>query len=248
MFSESFEVVFKAWNFTTIQNGLAFIPINLGYVFGFFSFFPTIHSQRKIRRKDPDALNPEVRLWWLLWTAPLEPIGLFGFAWTSLGPPQVHWIAPMIFEVLIAIANYAIYMATIDYMVAAYGPYSASATGGNALARDLLAGISAMFAVPMYTNIGTKDHRVGGKWHVEYASTILACLAVIVVIPVYLFYWKGYEIRAKSPFAQEIMRARRTDNPDPTPPEQFDEEKGQGNPEGHEAKEAVEDHHDQKTQ
>lgn len=37
--------------------------------------------------------------------APLETIGLFGFAWTSLGPPQVHWIAPMVFSALIAIAN-----------------------------------------------------------------------------------------------------------------------------------------------
>lgn len=37
--------------------------------------------------------------------APLLSIGLFGFAWTSLGPPHVHWIAPMIFSALIAIAN-----------------------------------------------------------------------------------------------------------------------------------------------
>jgi hypothetical protein len=37
---------------------------------------------------------------------------------------------------LAAMANYAIYMATIDYMVAAYGPYSASATGGNGFARE----------------------------------------------------------------------------------------------------------------
>lgn len=37
--------------------------------------------------------------------APLLTIGLFGFAWTSLGPPKVHWIAPMIFSTLIAIAN-----------------------------------------------------------------------------------------------------------------------------------------------
>lgn len=39
-------------------------------------------------------------------------------------------------------------MATIDYMVASYGPYSASATGGNALARDLLAGVAAMYSTP----------------------------------------------------------------------------------------------------
>jgi hypothetical protein len=35
---------------------------------------------------------------------------------------------------MIAIANYGIYMSTINYMLAAYGPYSASATGGNGFA------------------------------------------------------------------------------------------------------------------
>lgn len=45
-------------------------------------------------------------------------------------------------------SQYAIYMATIDYMIASYGPYSASATGGNGLARDFLAGIAAMYATP----------------------------------------------------------------------------------------------------
>lgn len=39
-------------------------------------------------------------------------------------------------------------MATIDYMIASYGPYSASATGGNALARDVLAGVAAMYSTP----------------------------------------------------------------------------------------------------
>lgn len=39
-------------------------------------------------------------------------------------------------------------MATIDYMIASYGPYAASATGGNGFARDFLAGIAAMYSVP----------------------------------------------------------------------------------------------------
>lgn len=56
--------------------------------------------------------------------------------------------------------QFAIYMATIDYMVASYGPYAASATGGNALARDFLAGVAAMYSVPckplLYTDGGRK--------------------------------------------------------------------------------------------
>lgn len=39
-------------------------------------------------------------------------------------------------------------MATIDYMIASYGPYAASATGGNGFARDFLAGVAAMYSVP----------------------------------------------------------------------------------------------------
>ena len=105
-FLESYKPVYEQWHFGTTALGLAFLPIIIGYFIGYFSFFPFIHRQRQIRRKDPDALQPEARLYWLLFTAPLETIGLFGFAWSSLGPNHgVHWIAPMIFSVLIAIAN-----------------------------------------------------------------------------------------------------------------------------------------------
>lgn len=41
--------------------------IAVGYLIAYLSFFPTIHRHRVIRRKDPDALQPEARLWWLLW-------------------------------------------------------------------------------------------------------------------------------------------------------------------------------------
>src|SRR5699024_2450917 len=93
------------------------------------------------------------------------------------------------------------YMATIDYMVAAYGAYSASATGGNGFARDLLAGIATMYSVPMYENIG-------GRLHLQWASTLLGCIAVLVMIPIYVCYWKGPAIRANSKFAQTLEADR----------------------------------------
>ncbi|KAF8996092.1 MFS general substrate transporter [Hymenopellis radicata] len=203
-FLESYAPVYKQWNFTTVQIGLAFLPLLVGYVIAYLSFFPFIYKQREIMRKGggTDALQPEARLYWLLWTAPLEPIGLFGFAWTSLGPPNVHWIAPMLFSVLIAVANFAIYMATIDYMVAAYGPYSASATGGNAFARDFLAGVAAMYSIPFYENIGD-------RYALEWPSTILGCIGILVVIPVYIFYWNGPAIRERSKFALTLDSERK---------------------------------------
>ncbi|KAI9827353.1 MAG: hypothetical protein M1819_006996 [Sarea resinae] len=204
IFLDSFSPVFAQWNFTPQETGMAFIAIMIGYFIAYFSFLPWIHKDRVIRRKDPDALLPEARLWWLLWLAPLEAIGLFGFAWTSLGPQYSHWIAPMIFAALIGIANYAIYMATIDYMVAAYGPYSASATGGNGFARDFLAGIAAMYSVPFYNNVGGTSYR----YHLEWPTTILGVIAIMVAIPIYVFYWYGPAIRARSKFAQTLAADR----------------------------------------
>ncbi len=58
----------------------------------------------------------------------------------------------MIFAGIVGIANYSIYMATIDYMVCAYGPYSASATGGNGWSRDFLAGVLTIPATPFFNS------------------------------------------------------------------------------------------------
>lgn len=111
----------------------------------------SIKRNIKQRRENPDneRIQCESRLWWLLYTAPCLPIGLIIFAWTSIGPPQ-HWIGSMIASAIIGIANYAVYMAKIDYMICAYGPYSASATGGNGWARDFLAGVLTSPATPFY--------------------------------------------------------------------------------------------------
>lgn len=201
VFTESFTLVFEQWNMSVLAIGMTFGSILLGYIIAYIIFLPDVYRQIHTRRKHGAASRyAERRLLLLLFIAPLEPIGLLGFAWTSMGPP-IPWIAPLIFACLIAMANYAIYMATIDYMVAAYGPYSASATGGNGFSRDFLAGVATMYATPMYENMG-------GKYHLQWASTLLGCVGFLVLIPIYVFYWKGPEIRKKSKFAQELAADR----------------------------------------
>jgi hypothetical protein len=153
--------------------------------------------------KGDDALPPERRLKLLLFLVPFEPIGLFGFAWTSLGQKYgLHWIGSMIVSTMVGVANCTSCLSSVDYMIASHGVYSASACGKNAFAQDLLAGICAMYATPRYNII--RD-----KWHVEYACTILACLSCLVVAPTYVFNWKGPRIRERSKFAQPLEAKRR---------------------------------------
>lgn len=205
MFIQSFALVYDQYGFTASQIGLAFLSIGIGYLLAWISFIPAIKRNLKQRMSKPDDEHAqyESRLWWLLWTAPCLPIGLIGFAWTSTGPP-IPWVASMIFAAIVGVANYAIYMATIDYMICAYGPYSASATGGNGWARDFLAGVLTLPATPFFQNIPSSSN----PNHLAYASTILFCISFVLVAAVYVIYWKGPALRKRSPFAQQLSAAR----------------------------------------
>jgi len=204
MFIQSFVLVYEQWGFGTVQVGLAFLSIGVGYLLAWIIFIPAIKRNQKERLNKPgdERAQYESRLWFLLYTAPCLPIGLFGFAWTVQGPP-IHWMGSMVFAAIIGIANYAIYMATIDYMVCAYGPYSASATGGNGWSRDFIAGVLTVPATPFFTNIAPES-----GLNVEYACTILACISMVLVLAVYVIYWKGPTLRKRSKFAQALAAAR----------------------------------------
>jgi hypothetical protein len=82
-------------------------------------------------------------------------------------------------------------------MVAAYGPYAASATGGNGFARDFLAGMCALYVGLMYKNMGIRN-----------SFLILFGLGLLCCIPVYVFYFKGVAIRKHSKFASRLAQEK----------------------------------------
>lgn len=91
-------------------------------------------------------------------------------------------------------------------LLVAYGPYSASATGGNGFCRDALAGFAALYAEPMYRNIAS-----GTKWQLVIPSLILAAIGAALCVPVFIFYFHGTWFRENSNFAQNIEAKRQDD-------------------------------------
>lgn len=200
---DSFQMVLELWNFSKINIGLAFIPLMVGYLVAYIMFMIRYVFDRKALRNEPDKFQPERRLWLLLFLVILEPVGLALFGVGSLGPPKMHWWLPLFGTLLVGIANFAIYMATIDYMVASYGPYSASATGGNGFCRDFLAGIAALYTRPFYHDVMT-----GTKFQLPVPTWILCGVGVLLCFPVYIFWWKGAWFRQRSKYAQAIANER----------------------------------------
>jgi hypothetical protein len=197
-FLESYGYVFGkgGWGFTPSQLGLALFALFIGYWLVAVLYFPVIRRHNQ-QRQHGQVLSPESRLSALRWIVLLLPIGLFGSAFVVTGPP-LPWIAPLIFAVMIGCANLAIYFATIDYMVAAYGgKYSASATGGNGFMRDVLAGICSFYTGPMYKNLGVRN-----------STWVLFGVSALVCIPVFFIHKYGIAIRAKSKYAEKIQIER----------------------------------------
>lgn len=207
---DAFGMVMKQWDFGTVAIGLSFIALLIGYFIAYALFAWRYYYDRRAMAGDASNIKPERRLFMLLFTAPLLPIGLFAFGATSFGPRfGIPWIAPLITLGPVGIANFAIYMATIDYMVAAYGPYAASATGGNGFCRDLLAGIAALYARPFYNRI-----QRGTKYQLATPTWILGTVAVFLAIPAYLFFFHGEFFRKRSPFAQSLAEERDEKRPE----------------------------------
>ncbi|KAJ4286257.1 hypothetical protein N0V90_013291 [Kalmusia sp. IMI 367209] len=86
-FLESYGIVFGQWNFNPTQFSLAMFALLIGYCVAYFSFFPVIRHHNHLREMNDPTLTPESRLWWLLFLAPLLPIGLLGSAFVVTGPP-----------------------------------------------------------------------------------------------------------------------------------------------------------------
>lgn len=63
---------------------------------------------------------------------------------------------------------------------------------------------------PIFHNskIPTVYENIGNKYKLEWPTTILGVLAILVTLPIYVFYWKGPEIREKSKFAQTLASDR----------------------------------------
>jgi MFS family permease len=55
MFIQSFSLVYTQWGFSTVAQGLAFIPIGIGYFIAWMLFIPAIKKNIKQRADNPDS-------------------------------------------------------------------------------------------------------------------------------------------------------------------------------------------------
>ena len=131
----------------------------------------------------------------------LFTVGLFWFGWTGY-TGNIHWTAPVLSGLFTGFGIFSIFLSLLNYIVDAYLMFAASAIAANTFMRSIFGGVFPLFATFMFEGMG-----------IEWAATLLGCVALVLVPMPVIFYMFGRRIRAKSKFAPapDIEQDKRRD-------------------------------------
>lgn len=188
-------LVFAQYGWNTGQENL---PQLCTFIGCFLQWLFNLFVQDRLYRRDcarsvDGRAPPESRLYACLVGAVAFPVGGLIFAWT--GQPHVHWIAPCIGLVIINFGIFAIYLSAYTYLADAYEPFASSALAAQSCFRNALASVFPLFAKTMYQRMGY-----------PYASTMVACVGIVLGVLPFVLVWRGPKIRSKSPAAMALAR------------------------------------------
>lgn len=137
-----------------------------------------------------DIPKPEERLPPMMCGGIFFAIGLFWLGWAGSYPNKIHWIVPTLGAVPLGAGIFLVFIPTNTYIIDCYLLNAASALAGNTFLRSIFGGTFPLFAKQMFENMGYK-----------WASTLLGCVALVLVPVPFAFYKYGKLIRAKSKYA-----------------------------------------------
>ncbi|KAJ5713525.1 MFS general substrate transporter [Penicillium malachiteum] len=189
-FLTAYTIVFEGvYGFNAGESGLPLFGLVVGL---FIAASYIVYSSKGYNRK-LDAHGgipvPEWRLPPVMVGGALFAAGLFWFGWSGY-TGKVHWIVPTLSGLFTGFGLLIIFIQLFNYLIDTYLMFAASAIAANTFCRSMVAASFPLFSSQMFDNMG-----------IQWASTLLGCLAAVLVpIPV-IFYFYGKNLRMKSKFA-----------------------------------------------
>ncbi|KAL3467557.1 major facilitator superfamily domain-containing protein [Aspergillus heterothallicus] len=166
--------------------GLPFIGVIVGQFIAGFVMYLRQPGLRRMIMKNNGRIIPE---WFIIPAIPgavAFSAGLFWLGWTGYRP-DVHWIVPTLSGLLTGYGLISIFIPSIQYVVQYRRQRAASAIAAHTFLRSLAGSVFPLFATYMFEGLG-----------IEWALTLLGCVAAgLIPIPIVLYIY-GARLRAKS--------------------------------------------------
>ncbi|RFU33218.1 hypothetical protein B7463_g3123, partial [Scytalidium lignicola] len=170
-------------------SGLPFLGIIIGNVLGcaFILSQHTVYVRKLIANNNVPI--PEWRLSPASAGAVSFTIGIFWFGWTGFNS-SIHWMVPTAAGVMIGFGILCIFLPCFNYLIDSYLPLAASTVAANIIFRSAVAAGFPLFSLQMFERLG-----------VQWACTVLGCLAAIMIPIPFAFQKYGPWLRTKSKLA-----------------------------------------------
>ncbi|EST05463.1 Major facilitator superfamily [Kalmanozyma brasiliensis GHG001] len=187
---EAVPVIFEMTRgFNLGESGLIFIAVGLGTTIGGII---NVFVQLRYRQLTPfwhGMPPPEERLWGSMIAGPILVLGAFWLGWTG-NYVAVPWYVPALALVPIGMSFTLVFISLLSYIVDCYTVYAASALAANTIIRSAVGAAFPLFTRQMFTGLG-----------INWASTLLGLVALVLTPFPYIFYIYGSKIRGWSKFA-----------------------------------------------
>lgn len=187
MFFVSFPYIYRTvFHFSVQDQGIAFIGLILGLAITALvsPAIVQVYYERLVA-KNGAVPKCEFRFLPLMVGVFIVPIGLFIIGWTSYS--KLHWIGPIIGSFIYGMGTILVFNGIFAYTVEAYRRYIASAMAANSFIRSLMSGVFPLFGLQMYE-----------KLSIQWATTLLALFACVLIPIPFVFYRYGEHLREKS--------------------------------------------------
>ncbi|KKZ67332.1 hypothetical protein EMCG_06981 [[Emmonsia] crescens] len=189
MFFIAFPIVYQQGKgYSAGITGLMFIPLAIGVLMS-ACCAPLVNSHYiKLSQKYGGKPPAEIRLIPMMMSCWCIPIGMFIFAWTSYS--HLHWIGPTLGGLPVGFGFIFLYNSCNNYLVDTYQHQAASALAAKTFLRSMWGASVVLFTRQMYTKLGY-----------QWASSLIAFLALACCAIPFGFYYKGEAIRRHSKYA-----------------------------------------------
>jgi multidrug resistance protein len=189
MFFVAYPIVYQEGKgYSASTTGLMFIPIAVGVLLS-AACAPLVNKHYLTLVAKHNGKPPaEARLIPMMLSCWFIPIGLFIFAWTSY--PELSWVGPALGGAPVGFGFIFLYNSANNYLVDSYQHLAASALAAKTCIRSFWGACVVLFTTQMY-------HRLGYQW----ASSLLAFIALACCAIPFVFYFKGEAIRRRSKYA-----------------------------------------------
>lgn len=176
------------YHFNYGQMGLTFLSIAVSTALAVIAYFSYLYFVLEPNLKANGFGPPEQRLVSALYASFLLPAGLFLFGWTANG--HIHWMVGVVGIGIYGFGIFIVLQCIFLYVPLSYPQYAASLFAGNDFTRSAVAAGAILFARPLYLNLG-----------IGQGVSLLAGFTVACVGGIWLLYFCGARLRARSRFA-----------------------------------------------